>query len=123
MKLELPDDLGRHQGEHVGKSRDGVAGPGVLTDGGAAEDAPALQDDGLQPGAAEIRGRRQAIVPATDDDRVVFSRHPPEYSRGRIRQLSLDNGSPQVQISPQALPNSQTRDKGGVSIGGIRDVG
>src|SRR5438093_559679 len=74
-------------------------------------------------GAAEIRGRRQAIVPATDDDRVVFSRHPPEYSRGRIRQLSLDNGSPQVQISPQALPNSQTRDKGGVSIGGIRDVG
>ena len=95
MQFELSDHLGGHQREDIREGRDDVSGPWLLADGRASKHPAALQDDGLQPGPAEIGGRCQAVVPATHDDRVVFSRHPPEYRRGRFGHAVIFGERPQ----------------------------
>ena len=57
----------------------------------------------------EVGRGRQAVVATTDDDRVVFSRHPAEYIDEAFGQPSLDNRSPWVHICAQAPPKGQTR--------------
>src|SRR5207249_7158403 len=82
MQLQLSNHFGRHQREDIRQGRDRVAGPGTLTDGGPAQDASPFEYQGFESCPAQIGGSRQPVVPATDDDRVVFGRHPPEYSGG-----------------------------------------
>src|SRR5437867_8774825 len=90
MQLQLSNHFRRHQREDIRQGRDRVAGPGMLTDGGPAQDATPFEYQRFESGPAQVGGGRQPVVPATDDDRVVFSGHPPEYSGGapRIRPLS-----------------------------------
>ena len=108
-QLQLVDDFGRHQGEHVGEGRDRIAWPGMLADGGAAQDGAPLQDEGFQARPPEVCRGRQAVVATADDNRVVFSRHPAEYIDEAFGQPSLDNRSPWVHICAQAPPKGQTR--------------
>jgi hypothetical protein len=75
VELQFRDDLGRHEREDVGEGGHRVSGPWVLADGGPAEHAPSFQHQGLQTRPAEIGRSSQPIVPAADDDRVVFDRH------------------------------------------------
>ena len=46
-------------------------GKDLFGDGGAAEHVPPLEHEHLAPGARQIGGAGQAVVPAADDDRVV----------------------------------------------------
>ena len=69
-------DLRRHQADDVGGARYRVPGPGLLGHGGAADDAAALQDQDVGPGAGERRGADEAVVSGPDDDRVPRAHRP-----------------------------------------------
>ena len=74
LEPQVGDDLRLQHRDDVGGARYAPARPEFLGDAGAAEDRPALEDDHAHPGSCEIRGRRQAVVAAADDDRVICSR-------------------------------------------------
>src|SRR5205814_2756421 len=69
MQLQLSNHFGRHQREDIRQGRDRVAGPRMLTDGGPAQDASLLEYQSFEPCPPQIGRSRQAVVPATDDDR------------------------------------------------------
>ena len=75
-QLEVADDLRPQQADDVARDREPEARDDLLRDRGAAEHVPALQDDGLEAGAGEVRGGDEAVVAAADDHRVVALRHP-----------------------------------------------
>src|SRR5438093_9496396 len=82
MQLQLSNHFGRHQRQDIRQGRDRVAGPLMLTDGGPAQDASPLEYQCFESCPPQIGRSREPVVPATDDDGVVFGRHPPEYSGG-----------------------------------------
>src|SRR5439155_18418331 len=74
-QVQLADDLGPQQRDHVRADREVEAGEDLLGDRGATHDVPALQDQDLLAGAREVRRVDEAVVPGPDDDRVVARAH------------------------------------------------
>ena len=70
-ELELVDDLRPQQRERVAEGRELEAGPQLLGDRCAADQVPSLEDEGPQPSLRQVGAVYQAVVAATDDDRVV----------------------------------------------------
>ena len=76
LEIEVADDLGAQQADHVGSGRAAVAGRDLLGDCGAADHVAALEHKRPQPALGEVGRRGQPIVAAADDDGVVVGRHP-----------------------------------------------
>jgi hypothetical protein len=74
-QLQVAHDLGAKQRHHVRRHAEPEPGHDLLGDGGAAEDVAPLQHDDAQPGPGQVRGADEAVVAASDDDRVVALRH------------------------------------------------
>ena len=91
-ELEIADDLGTEQADDVAEDREPEAWEDLLGDGGTAEDVAPLQDQCLHPGTGEVGRADEAVVAATDDDRVVRlgqGRRPPRLSRLHTFDASL----------------------------------
>jgi hypothetical protein len=69
-ELEVGDDAGVQQADHVGAARHAVARPQLLGDAGAAEDVAALEHAHAPAREGEVRGGGQPVVSAADDDGV-----------------------------------------------------
>ena len=83
---------GPEQAHDVAEDREAEAREDLLGDGGAAEDVALLEDEGLHPGAGEVGRADEAVVAATDDDRVVGlgqGMRPPRLSRLHTFDASL----------------------------------
>ena len=75
---------GPQQAHDVAEDREPEAREDLLGDGRAAEHVALLEDERLHPGAGEVGGADEAVVAATDDDRVVGlgqGMRPPRLSR------------------------------------------
>ena len=70
-QLEVVDDVRPQQAQGVRERREPEAGPELLGDRRAADEVAALEDERAQAGLGQVRAVRQAVVAATDDDRVV----------------------------------------------------
>ena len=70
-EVQIADDVGPEQGDDVGALGEVEAGEHLLRHRRAAEHVPPLEDEHLAPGPREIRGVREAVVSASDDDGVV----------------------------------------------------
>ncbi len=68
---QVGDDLRIEQRDRVGGDRIAEARMKLLGDRCAADDAAPFQHDDLEPGHRQIGGADEAVVPASDDDRVV----------------------------------------------------
>ncbi len=82
-QLEVVDDLRPQQAQRIRERREPEAGPQLLGDGGATDQVTALEDERLEAGFRQVGAVDQAVVAATDDDRVVC----PVGLRGRLRRL------------------------------------
>ena len=73
LQAELVDDPLRQQAHEVGVARQARvdAGPRALRDGRPAEVVAALEDQHRAPGARQVGGGDEAVVPAADDHGVV----------------------------------------------------
>jgi hypothetical protein len=76
-QLELADDLGAEQRDDVAEDGEPEAREDLFGDRGAAEHMALLEDERLHSRTGQVRGADQAVVAATDDDRVVALRHAP----------------------------------------------
>ena len=70
-QLEVLDDVRPEQAERVREGGEPEAGSQLLGDRRAADEMPALEDERAQAGLGEVGAVGQAVVAATDDDRVV----------------------------------------------------
>ena len=70
-QLEVADDLGPQQADDVREDRESEAREELLGHGRATEHRALLEDEGLQTGPRQIGRADEAVVSATDDDRVV----------------------------------------------------
>ena len=68
---QIGDHFRIEQRHRVGGDRIAEARMKLFRDRGAADDMTPLQHDDFQPGHRQIGGADEAVVPATDDDRVV----------------------------------------------------
>ncbi len=74
-QVQLADDLGSQEGDHVRADGELEAREDLLGDRGAADDVPAFEDEHRAAGARQVRGRGQSVVARTDHDRVVGLGH------------------------------------------------
>jgi hypothetical protein len=74
-KLEVPDDLGPEQADHIGGHAEPEPGEDLLGHRSSAQHVPALQDERLQAGSRQVGRGDQAVVAAPDDDGVVRLGH------------------------------------------------
>ena len=72
-QLELVDDVRPQQAERVREGREREARVELLGDRGATDQVAPLEDQRLEPGLGQVGAVDQAVVAATDDDRVVGS--------------------------------------------------
>ena len=70
-QVEFTDDFRTEQRDDVRADGEAKALAHLFSDGGAAEDMAALEDEHLPPSFREIRRSCQAVVPTPDDDDVV----------------------------------------------------
>ena len=70
-EVEIADDVGPEQRDDVGALGEVETREDLLRHGRPAEHVAPLEDEHLPPRAREIRGVREAIVSAPDDDDVV----------------------------------------------------
>ena len=70
-ELEVGDHLGLEHRHHVGGARHALSGPDLLGHACPAQDVAALEHARVEPGAGQISGAGEPVVPAADDDRVV----------------------------------------------------
>ena len=70
-QVELADDLGPQQRDHVRADGELEAGEDLLGHRRSAQHVPALEHEHLAPGAGQVGGVHEAVVAAADDDRVV----------------------------------------------------
>ena len=70
-QLEVVDDVRPEQAQGIREGREPEARVELLGDGRAAEQRAPLQDQRLEPGLGQVGAVGQAVVTATDDDRVV----------------------------------------------------
>jgi len=71
LEIEVADDLRPQQAEHIGGDRVAVSGVKLLRHSRAADHRPALQYERTKAAPTKISRRRQAVMPAADDDGVV----------------------------------------------------
>ena len=71
-QLELADDLGPQQADHVRRDTELESGNDLLGDRCATEHGAALQDEHAPAGSRQVRRTGEAVVSAADDDRVVW---------------------------------------------------
>ena len=71
-QLELVDDLRAEQAQGIGERGETETRMELLGDGGAADQMPALQDQRAQSCLGQIGAVHQAVVTASDHDRVEF---------------------------------------------------
>ena len=83
-QVQLADDLGPQQRDDVGADRELEAREHLLGDGGAAEHVAALEHEHLLARAREVGRGDEPVVPAADDDRVVFAAHGSAHSSGAL---------------------------------------
>jgi hypothetical protein len=76
-QLQLADDLRPKQRDHVGVHREPEPGEDLLRHGGPAQNVPALQNQDPLARFGQVRGGREAVVSAADDDDVVPLGHRP----------------------------------------------
>jgi hypothetical protein len=69
-QLEVADDLGSQQADHVRELAEAVAREDFFGDGGATHDLTPLEHDDFLAGAREVGGRDHAVVAGADDDRI-----------------------------------------------------
>jgi hypothetical protein len=74
LQIELGDDPLRQQRHHVRRRGDPIAVPHRLRDGRTAEDVSTLQDEDVASRFGEVRGAREAVVPAPHHDHVTLRR-------------------------------------------------
>ena len=101
-ELQVVDDVRPQQGQRIREGREPEARAQLLGDGRAADEVPAFDDQGLEAGLREVRAVDQAVVAATDDDRVVGAvgararlrrpRRRLRAVRGRRRRRALRRG-------------------------------
>ena len=70
-EIQVADDLGPEHARDVGRRGRAAAGSDLLGHAGAADDRAPLEHERREARPREIGGRRQAVVPAAHDDRVV----------------------------------------------------
>ena len=70
-EVELPDDLGPEQRDHVGTDGEFEPWENFLSDRRSAEHVTALQDQDLLSRASQVGRVDQAVVTAADDNDVV----------------------------------------------------
>ncbi len=70
-EVEVLDDVGPQEAERVRERREPEARPELLGDRRAADQVASLEDERPQPGLGQVGAVGQAVVAATDDDRVV----------------------------------------------------
>ncbi len=76
-EVELADDLGVQQADHVGAGGRAEARDQLLGDRRAAHHAAPLDDRDAQPGIGEIVGGDEPVMARSDDDDIL-ARHPRE---------------------------------------------
>ncbi len=74
-QIQLANDRGSKEADHVGEHREGEARKDLFAHGGSAHQVPALQNQHLVPGFGQIGGSDQAVVPGADDDGIVGVAH------------------------------------------------
>ena len=70
-QLEVLDDVRPEQAQRVREGREPEARAELLGDRRAADEVAALEDQRPEPGLGQVGAVDQAVVAATDDDRVV----------------------------------------------------
>ena len=70
-QLEVVDDVRPEQAQGIREGREPEARVELLGDGRATDERAALEDQRLEPGLGQVGAVDQAVVAATDDDRVV----------------------------------------------------
>ena len=81
-QVEVAHDRGPQPADRVGQGRHPRPGRELGRARGTAHHRAALQDDRPQAGLGQIGRRDEAVVAATDDDRVVLVRPPGERPDG-----------------------------------------
>ncbi len=90
-KIKLANDFGAKQRDHVGTFGKKKAGNDFFSNGGAAQNVTAFEDQHFFAGLGQISGVDQSIVTATDDDHVVVLHHfarAPLHTSARNRRKS-----------------------------------
>ena len=73
-QIQIADDFRPQQRDDVGADREFEPGKHLLGHRGAAEHVPPLEHEDLAPRSGEIGSRGQPVMPAADDNGVVFHR-------------------------------------------------
>src|SRR5579863_10210468 len=82
-QIEVADNFRAQERYGVGEDGKFEAGNNLLGDRGAPEDVAPFQNEDFLPAARKIRCVDEAVVPAADDDHVVFLGHQdcPRFAR------------------------------------------
>jgi hypothetical protein len=90
-EFEVTDDLRPEQVQHHCRGREPEPGHEFLGHTGAAENVTRLDDDDAQPGAREVAGGDEAVVPCAHDDHVGAARrtHRGASNTGAIASISI----------------------------------
>ena len=83
-QLELPDDLGTKEADHVRQNRELEPGEDLLGYRRATHQVPPLQNEHLPTSPGQVRGGREPVMAPADHDGVVhaFSAHSHPLFRG-----------------------------------------
>src|SRR5450756_1076919 len=74
-QLQVADDFRPEQADDVGEHAERVPGDDLVARRRPTQDAALLEDERLPARLREVCGRREAVVAAADDHRVVALRH------------------------------------------------
>ncbi len=140
-QVQLANDFRAEQGDYVGKNGEAETGNNLFGNSRAAEHGPAFNDKHLAPGASQVRGVHQAIVPAPDDDDIVglcqggliLPGSRPKAKRGILsagwaqeweRRKSLRNRTSKLKVAqaaviPRAVPRETTPPEGSMRVVGL----
>ena len=96
-EVEVADDFRAEKRDDVGKNGELESGNDFFSDGGAAENVAALENQNFLARAGEIGRVYKAVVAAADDNDVVAFRHE-DFLRllCRLRRLRLSRISPSI---------------------------
>ena len=91
-QLQVVDALRPQQREGVREGREPKAGSQLLGDRRSTHEVAAFEDQDLEPGLGQIGAVDEAVVPATDDDRVVGPVGLRRAGRPGVRRRRLGHG-------------------------------
>src|SRR5208282_4284007 len=75
FEFEIAHDFLLQKARKIGGRGDAVAGPDLLSDGASSDHLARFEHENAAPRASEIRRAHQAVVAATNDNRVVRPKH------------------------------------------------